>query len=115
MSKYKPRKNPKLGPPKKTRKRAKSPPKFLGETFRGKRGIDAFDQLAAIAADILPEASGLARKGKPRLLAVCARVILTAQRMRSHREDGGGKQTIQYVSEIPRPKHHEPREPEQSQ
>lgn len=39
-------------------------------------------QLTAIARDLLPQAAGQARKGRPRLLAVCARIILTARRMK---------------------------------
>lgn len=34
-------------------------------------------QLIAIAHDLLPAAAGLARKGKPRLLAVVSKVILS--------------------------------------
>jgi len=32
-------------------------------------------QITAIARDLLPKAASYARKGRPRLLAVCARII----------------------------------------
>lgn len=39
------------------------------------RRAQARRQLVAIAQDLLPKAAGLARKGRPRLLAICAKII----------------------------------------
>ena len=36
---------------------------------------DARRNLTSIARDLLPQAAGYARKGRPRLLAVCAKII----------------------------------------
>lgn len=48
---------------------------LIAETTTAFRRAQARRQLIAIAHDLLPKAAGLARKGRPRLLAICARII----------------------------------------
>lgn len=47
-----------------------------------RRAAKPVEQLVAIARDLLPAAAGQARKNRPRLLAVCARIILSARRLK---------------------------------
>jgi hypothetical protein len=85
VSSGKPRKKDKTGYPKK--KRQKHPKTGRSGPRRGLRGKEASQQLAAIAADLLPDAAGHARRGRPRLLAVCARILLAKERIDARYEE----------------------------
>jgi hypothetical protein len=63
-----PRKKPRPGTPKESTKKPSRKPALV--------------QLLAIAHDLLPVAAGQARQKRPRLLAVCARIILSARRIK---------------------------------
>lgn len=47
----------------------------LIETEAAEKQAAARRQIAAIARDLLPDAAALARRGRPRLLAVCAKIL----------------------------------------
>lgn len=77
-----PVKKPKKGHPRESK--PKSPKRPLGRLRPPKPPKEwphAMQQLHAIARDLLPSAAGMARKGRPRLLAVCSRIILSTGRM----------------------------------
>lgn len=66
-------KKPKKGTPTKIPRKARKAPQNPKKP--------PLTQLAAIARDLLPQAAAQARKGRPRLLAVTARIILSTRRM----------------------------------
>lgn len=51
-------------------------------TQRPATAAPAVSDLIAVARQLLPEAHRQAKRGRPRLLAVCARIILSARRLK---------------------------------
>lgn len=54
---------------------------------RPQRPAPPVEVLVAIARDLLPVAAKQARQKRPRLLAVCARIILSARRIKQRADE----------------------------